>query len=148
MKRNIHLAFICLAIMLAFGACNLKSAKNTTEEACCVKESSAACCSEATKACCENALKIVATVTIKDAADKDAIEQALFAVVDGTRTEEGNISYELHQDINNPLVYVFIEVWKSQEAIDIHGATEHFKTFATAVDGKVDMAVNTVKKVK
>ena len=140
MKKNIHLTVLYLTIMLAFGACNSKSSKSATEEICCAKE--------VTTACCENALKIVATVTIKDAADKDAIEQALFAVVDGTRTEEGCISYELHQDINNPMIYVFVEVWKSQEAIDIHNATEHFNAFVVAVDGKVDLVVNTVKKIK
>ena len=162
MKRTIQLTIISLIIM-TIGACAPKSANNTQEDKCCAKETScakeaktacceketkAACCSEATKACCENALKIVAIVTIKNAADKDAIEQALFAVVEGTRTEEGNISYVLHQDLSNPLVYVFVEVWKSQEAIDIHNASEHFKAFAAAVDGKVDLAVNTVKKVK
>ena len=134
-------------MVMAFGACTPKSATNTQEGT-----ETPACCATATgteqQACCENALKIVATVTIKDAADQTTIEQALFAVVDGTRQEEGNISYELHQDINNPLVYVFVEVWKSPEAIAFHSKSEHFKTFAAAVDGKVNMAVNTVKKVK
>ena len=169
MRGTIKLTIISLIIM-TIGACAPKSANNTQGDKCCAKETScakeakgdcckkeakAACCetkaacgSEAAKACCANALKIVATVTIKNAADKAAVEQALFAVVDGTRTEEGSISYELHQDLSNPLVYVFVEVWKSQEAIDIHNASEHFKAFVAAVDGKVDLAVNTVKKVK
>jgi len=94
-----------------------------------------------------NVLEIVATLTIKNEADKDDLVKALHAVVDGTRTEEGNISYVLHQDINNPMVYVIIEVWKSQEAINIHNETPHFKAFVEAVKDKSDLTVNTIRKV-
>lgn len=94
-----------------------------------------------------NVLEIVATLTIKNEADKDALVKALHAVVDGTRAEEGNISYVLHQDVNNPLVYVIIEVWKSQEAINAHNETAHFKAFVEAVGDKADLTVNTIKKV-
>ena len=93
-----------------------------------------------------NTLVIVATLTIKDEAYKAQIEQILHTTVDSTRKEEGNISYVLHQDINNPLVYVVIEVWKSQEAIDYHFSTPHFKAFGEAVEGKADLIVNIVKK--
>ena len=95
----------------------------------------------------ENVLKIVATLTVKNEKDREEIEKVLYAVVDGTHTEEGNISYELHQDINNPLMYVFIEVWESQQAIDIHNETPHFKAFVKAVDGKVDLSVITMRKI-
>lgn len=94
-----------------------------------------------------NTLVIVASLTIKNEADKAGIEKALYAVVDGTRTEEGNVSYVLHQDINNPLTYVIIEIWKSQDAIDIHNETPHFKAFVEAVGDKADLSVNTIKKV-
>lgn len=94
-----------------------------------------------------NVLKIIAVLTIKDEKDSEDIEKALMAVVDGTRTEEGNISYELHQDVNNPLVYVFIEVWESQQAIDIHNGTPHFRAFTEAIKGKVGLTVNVVRKI-
>ena len=93
-----------------------------------------------------DALKIVATVTLKDAAFQADFEKALKAVVDGTNTEEGNISYESHKDINNPLVYVIIEVWKSQEAINFHNETPHFKAFVEALGDNADLAVNTMRK--
>lgn len=94
-----------------------------------------------------NVLEIVATLTIKNEADKDELVKALHAVVDGTRTEEGNIAYVLHQDVNNPMVYVIIEVWKSQDAINTHNETPHFKAFVAAVGDKADLTVNTIKKV-
>lgn len=47
-----------------------------------------------------------------------------------TRKEEGCISYNLYEDINNPQILTFIEVWKDKEAIEIHNKTEHFKKLA------------------
>lgn len=95
----------------------------------------------------KNILKIVATLTVKNEKDRSDIEKALHAVVDGTRTEEGNISYTLHQDVNNPLTYIFIEVWKSKEAIAIHNQSPHFEAFKKAIDGKVGLSVSVVKEV-
>ena len=92
-------------------------------------------------------LKIIASLTIQDEVAQASIVNALHTVVDATRKEEGNISYELHQDISNPMTYVFIEIWKSQEAIDAHNRSAHFLEFAKTVDGKVALAVNVIKKV-
>lgn len=92
-------------------------------------------------------LKIVAVVTAKKEYQKD-IEKALHNVVDGTRTEEGNVSYDLHVDIKNPLKYIIIEVWKSQEALNIHNATVHFNEFKKAIEGKIEgLDIDVVKKI-
>lgn len=104
---------------------------------------------EEKKTCCmndPNVLVIVASITVKNEADKADVEKALHAVVDGTRTEEGNIAYVLHQDINNPLTYVIIEAWKSQEAIDFHNQTPHYKALGEALGDKATVSVNTMKK--
>ena len=95
----------------------------------------------------DDALKIVATVKLKNADFQADFEKALKAVVEGTNTEEGNLAYEAHQDINNPLVYVIFEVWKSQEAINFHNETLHFKTFAAALGDKAELNVNIMKKL-
>ena len=92
-------------------------------------------------------LKIIASLSIKSEEFREDILKALHSVVDGTRAEEGNVSYDLHQDINNPAIYTIIEVWKSQEAIDFHNQTAHFQAFVKAVDGKVDLAINIIKKI-
>jgi len=92
-------------------------------------------------------LKIIAALTILKEEYKEELEKALHAVVDGTCAEEGNVSYDLHQDVKDPMTYVIIEVWKSQEAIDIHNKTAHFLNFVKAVDGKVALSINVIKKV-
>lgn len=92
-----------------------------------------------------NELTIVAHVTVKPEY-KDEVTRAFKAVVDGTRKEPGNISYELLENVADPLKFTFVEVWKSQEAIDAHNQTAHFLDFVKAVDGKADLEVFILKK--
>ncbi|MFI3277561.1 MAG: putative quinol monooxygenase [Rikenellaceae bacterium] len=82
-------------------------------------------------------LKIIATIVVKEEF-KEELFPAFEAVVEGTRKEEGNVSYQLHQDVKNPLKYIFVEVWASLAAIDSHNASAHFDAFAKAIAGKVD----------
>ena len=135
-KSLFHSIILTLVAGVFFASCCNQS---KTEESCCGKAT----------VCCvgedPNALKIVAVITLKDAAFTVDFEAALKAVVEGTNTEEGNIYYVSHQDINNPLTYVIIEVWKSQEAIDFHNETPHFKAFVAALGDNATLAVNTIK---
>lgn len=69
------------------------------------------------------------TIVAKQIIRKDCIEQyhALAKeLVEKSRAEEGCISYTSNQSIQDERIHCFIEVWKDQEAIDIHNATEHF----------------------
>ena len=92
-------------------------------------------------------LKIIASLTILDEADEVMIVNALHTLVNATREEEGNLSYDLYCDINNPLTYIFIEEWESENAIDKHNASPHFLHFVDAVREKVTLSVNVVKHV-
>ncbi|MDR2038343.1 MAG: antibiotic biosynthesis monooxygenase [Bacteroidales bacterium] len=92
-------------------------------------------------------LKIVAVIKVKKAY-KNELMQVFKTVVNETRKEEGNISYDLYEDIRNPLSYTILETWKSQEAIDFHNGSAHFKTFVKDIEGKVDsLTVDVLKKV-
>ena len=92
-------------------------------------------------------LKIVATIVVKAEYQKEVLT-ALNQVVDATRKEDGNISYDLHQNVTAPLEYTILEVWKSQEAIDLHNASTHFDEFKKAIDGKIDgLKVDIIKKI-
>ncbi|WP_215731642.1 putative quinol monooxygenase [Bizionia saleffrena] len=75
-------------------------------------------------------LKIIATIIVKPEFKEDVLNM-LQTVTDATRKEEGNISYILHQDINNSSKIIILEEWKSQEAIDFHNQTEHFVILKT-----------------
>ncbi|MBD8390244.1 putative quinol monooxygenase [Dysgonomonas sp. BGC7] len=92
-------------------------------------------------------LKIIAVVVVKEAF-RDEMEKIFRTVVDETRKESGNVSYDLHQDCKNQLKYTILEVWKSQAAIDEHNASVHFKAFVAAIEGKVDsLSVDVIKRI-
>lgn len=77
---------------------------------------------------------------------KDEITEAFAALVEGTRNEPGNVSYVLYQHTDDPLKFTFVEEWASQDAIDAHNGSDHFKAFSQIVDGKADLAVYTMKQ--
>ena len=84
-----------------------------------------------------SSIQIVALVTVKP--EYTEVLAAQFKeLVKASRAEEGNISYDLHQEIGKPERFVFVENWKSQAAIDAHNASEHFQGFVKAIDGKTD----------
>lgn len=70
-------------------------------------------------------IKIIARNTVLEGKKEEFIS-LVKELVEKSRAEEGNISYDLWEDIKNPNVLTFIEEWKDQRAIEIHNATEHF----------------------
>ncbi|UOO81215.1 antibiotic biosynthesis monooxygenase [Uruburuella testudinis] len=84
-----------------------------------------------------SSIKIVATIVVKAGHRQELLEK-FQQLVSASRREAGNISYDLHQDINQPDRLVFIENWQSQAAIDEHNASAHFQAFVNAIEGKTD----------
>jgi quinol monooxygenase YgiN len=87
-------------------------------------------------------ITIVAHCTIKKGST-EAFLQTTKPLIEGTRKEPGNISYDLYLDLSSPEKYTFIEVWKDQNAIDEHNASAHFNGFVAAAgplfDGDLDI---------
>ncbi|HEY5587116.1 MAG TPA: putative quinol monooxygenase [Ruminiclostridium sp.] len=94
-------------------------------------------------------LKIVARFIIKEDRIEEFIKYATELVTE-SRKEEGCVSYELLQDVNNCTVLTFIEEWKDKEAHMIHEKTNHFQgissKFGELQQKKVD--VNFYNKLK
>ncbi len=94
-----------------------------------------------------NELKIIATILIKDEFRNELME-VFKTVVDATRREPGCISYKLNQDVKDSNKYIILEEWKDQQAIDSHNASDHFQTFAKAIQGKIDnLTIDVVKEI-
>ena len=68
---------------------------------------------------------------------EDAVQAAALACVGPTPAEAGNVMYVLHRDTRDPSLFVFIEHWKSQAALDAHMQTPHFKKLLGEIDGKL-----------
>lgn len=69
-------------------------------------------------------------VVAKSYAKADGLDRILELsreMVEKTVVEDGCISYELFQDVKDPRAMIIIEEWESQEALDRHMASEHFK---------------------
>lgn len=88
-------------------------------------------------------------IVAKNVVKKDSIDEfkkLAAELVEGSRKEEGCISYALYEDINNPNILTFIENWADQKAIDIHNATKHFTTIVPKLSGLVEeMQINLYK---
>jgi quinol monooxygenase YgiN len=52
-------------------------------------------------------------------------------LVAGSQAEEGNISYNLLENLQKPNRFMMIEEWKDQQAVDFHNQTEHFTHFGS-----------------
>ncbi len=69
--------------------------------------------------------KIVARLKVKT--DKvDEFKKTAEELVKKSSEEEGNVFYSLNQDPQDAQKFAFIECWKDEEAMKIHGASEHF----------------------
>lgn len=81
-------------------------------------------CKQKSKKMSKNTLSVVAILeTSVDRAEE--LKSACLGLIGPTRKEEGCISYELYQDINNPGKFTFIENWESKEHLDVHSKTPH-----------------------
>ncbi len=55
------------------------------------------------------------------------VKKELLKMVEETHKEPGCINYDLHVRADDPKTFLFYENWVSQEALDEHMATPHFK---------------------
>ncbi len=81
------------------------------------------------------------TVVAKVVAKKDSVEKVkseLLKLTAPTRREDGCIDYRLHQDNNDPAVFIFYENWESLDSLEQHMNSPHFKAYVAAVEGLLD----------
>lgn len=85
-------------------------------------------------------LTIVAHITATS--DKiDLVKAELEKLIATTRSEEGCLQYDLHQDNDNPAHFMFYENWESRELWQAHMNNQHLKDYLAATDGAVEVFV-------
>lgn len=72
----------------------------------------------------DNPVIVTARVKAKDDC-ADRIAYVLKALIVPTRKEEGCISYDFHQSVNDKTLFVSYEIWKSAEAFSKHLETPY-----------------------
>jgi quinol monooxygenase YgiN len=82
-------------------------------------------------------LTIVAKVVAKEG-KREFVKAALLKLIPITRAEEGCINYDLHQDNENPNLFLFHENWESKELWQNHMNNEHIAEYLKITDGTVE----------
>lgn len=59
----------------------------------------------------------------------EALKNLLLSLVADSRREQACIQYDLHQSISDEQVFVFYEIWESQQGLDAHNAQPYIKAF-------------------
>ena len=80
------------------------------------------------------------TVVAKIVAKKDAVgavKAELLKMIPPTRQEEGCMEYRLHQDNDDPAVFLFYENWKTQACLEHHLTSAHFRNYVAAVESLI-----------
>lgn len=72
----------------------------------------------------ESHIRVVARFSAKPDRIED-VKRVLSEFVAPTRKEDGCITYDLLQNLNNPTDLTFVEEWTSEAALERHLASEH-----------------------
>lgn len=66
------------------------------------------------------------------------VKTELEKLIDITRTEKGCLQYDLHQDNEEPALFLFYENWESRELWQAHMGNQHLRDYMAATDGAVE----------
>ncbi len=65
----------------------------------------------------------------------DLVKSEVIKLVKPTIKEEGCLQYILHQDIERPEIFIFIEKWENGVLCEKHMRNRHAQEFIKATDG-------------
>ena len=69
-------------------------------------------------------IHVVSFIVAKPGKDEE-VKSHLLTLLTPSRRDPGCISYDLHQDADDPRVFVFYETWESREYLNAHLDTPH-----------------------
>ena len=95
-----------------------------------------------------NSLTIVARIEANT--DKiELVKAELLKLIEPTLKEEGCIQYDLHQDNENPTVFIFYENWQSRELWQEHMNNTHLAEYMNSTKGAVaSFTLNEMTNIK
>jgi quinol monooxygenase YgiN len=71
---------------------------------------------------------IEAKMVVREDKREEFLQEAK-ALIEGTRNEEGYISYTLFESTENKNEFLMLEEWKDEEAVASHNGAPHFVAF-------------------
>ncbi len=79
-------------------------------------------------------LHVVATIPVK-AEHVESLREALSGLAEATRQESGCLAYDLYESAVAPGVFVTVERWTDQAALDAHMQAPHVAAAFASADG-------------
>ena len=68
----------------------------------------------------------------------DFFKSEALKLIDASKNEQGCIYYSLHQNNEKSDVLVFTEIWESEDALEEHKNTAHFKAFFSIIENLIE----------
>ena len=65
----------------------------------------------------------------------ELVKKEVLALIEPTKKEQGCLRYELHQDHENPNLFIFTEEWENQDLWQKHMENIHLQAFVKTTDG-------------
>ena len=63
---------------------------------------------------------------VNEGVTPEQVKAATAEMVCDSRTQEGNVSYDLFASTSRERVYLFCETWRDQKVLDAHGESKSF----------------------
>ena len=93
------------------------------------------------------ALTIIARIEAKKES-LELVKSEIVKLIEPTLKEEGCMQYDLHQDNEEPAVFIFFENWETKALWEQHNESTHLAEFVKATDGALEsLVVNQMSKV-
>ncbi len=80
-------------------------------------------------------LRINCFFRLKDENDAQQVKLLAKELIEKSRTDEGNIAYDLFQSATEPKNMMFCETWKDLDALKAHAAAPHFTSIVPQIEG-------------
>jgi len=90
-------------------------------------------------------LTIVAKILAREE-KREFVKSELLKLIEITRSEKGCINYDLHQDNDNPNLFLFYENWENKTLWEKHMENKHLAEYISATEGAIEEF--TVNKMK
>jgi quinol monooxygenase YgiN len=75
-------------------------------------------------------MEINLTVIIKSKSEyREDLKVILEDLTRNSKKETACLQYDLHQNLEDPNVFVLHEIWKNEEGLDLHKEQSHFSKF-------------------
>ena len=77
--------------------------------------------------------RVIAKLLLNETASLEFFKQCTQDLIVKSRAEDGNLSYDLYQHVEDSRTFLFVERYRDQEALDTHFSSEHLSIFLTNV---------------